>query len=122
VSEVYGVYELRKGTQFIALEIRPDGSFEEKIVYSPQKLEKREGKWFWRADAVNIEALWIPRAFAPDYILSADANSAGGRKYTEPGNWFLHVEKQFGTITLIVFPDDDINFKMIRRIDQQGHR
>ena len=115
-SAVYGVYELWSGAQHINLEIRPDGKFKERIVYSSEKVEEREGKWFWRADSLNAEKLWIPKAFAPDYILKADANSGGGDKYTEPGNWSLHVEKQFGTTTLIVFPDADINFRMIKHI------
>jgi hypothetical protein len=53
----------------------------------------------------------IFRAPVPDYILRADENNKGQPKYTEPGSWTVTPTYEWGTVTLDLFPDDDISFK-----------
>lgn len=63
---------------------------------------------------LNFDELWIPKSFAPDYILQADAGSGPDRpKYTEPGHWVLSAESHWGTVTLQVF--EDVSFRMVER-------
>jgi hypothetical protein len=63
---------------------------------------------------VSFDGLWIPKSFAPDYIEQADAQSSSSQpKYTDPGTWAVSAEHHWGTITLAVFPDADIDFKMV---------
>jgi hypothetical protein len=114
-SDVLGKYELKVGTSEIALEILPDKSFSEKIVWKNGNSINRSGKWSWANNGISLDQLWIPSEFAPDYILQADASAStnGQPKYTEPGHWFIGPEKHWGTITLSVFPDADIDFKMV---------
>ena len=114
-SDVLGGYELKVGMSKIALEILPDKSFSEKIVWKNGNSINRSGKWSWANNGISFDQLWIPPEFAPDYILQADASvSASGQpKYTEPGHWLIRPERHWGTVTLSVFPDADIDFKMV---------
>jgi hypothetical protein len=116
-SDVLGEYELRVGTGKIDLTISPDKKFSEKIIWPTGKAEKRSGNWSWARDGVSFDQLWIPPEFAPEYILQAEASASANRqpKYTEPGHWYIRAEKHWGTVTLAVFPDADIDFKMVSR-------
>ena len=73
-SDVMGEYELRVGNGKIALQVSPDRSFSETIYWPTGKVERRSGKWLWNKDTINFDQLWIPPAFAPDYILQTDAS------------------------------------------------
>lgn len=113
-SDVVGLYELHVGQNQISLEVSPDETFTETIRWESGKVEKRTGQWHWKNGAMSFNKLWIPPAFAPDYILSADAQSGPNQpKYTEPIVWGVTPESHWGTITLSVYPDSDINFRMV---------
>jgi hypothetical protein len=110
-----GVYELDAGNQTITLEILPNETFKETILFASGRIEILEGKWDWRPGRIGFDRLWIPASFAPDYILRADSESrADFPKYTAPGYFSTSAEKHWGTITLEIF--DDVSFKMIRHI------
>jgi hypothetical protein len=81
------------------------------------KIESCPGKWIWSQNGISFDQLWIPPAFAPDYILQADASAPANKqpKYTEPGHWYMRPERHWGTVTIPIFPDADVNFKMIMR-------
>jgi hypothetical protein len=112
--DVVGFYELRAGHDLINLEIAPDEHFTETIRWASGKVEKRTGTWHWNNGFLGFDELWIPKSFAPDYILQADAESGPDRpKYTEPGHWTLPAESHWGTITMPIFPDADINFRKV---------
>jgi hypothetical protein len=66
---VTGYYELGDGPQKISLEIRPDGTYLEIVVLRGAVADHRSGKWRWSPGFVDFDSLWIPREFAPDYIL-----------------------------------------------------
>jgi hypothetical protein len=109
--DVIGHYELGSGGQEISLEIRPNGTYEEIITTAHVVVDRRAGKWQWATGRVDFSSLWIPRTFAPDYIIQADATSGPEEfKYTEPGHWSLGAEKHFGQVILVVFPKADVNF------------
>lgn len=113
-SEIVGVYELQVGRDRISLMVSPDQSFTETIQWASGKAEKRTGKWYWNRGSVSFDSLWIPKSFAPDYIEQADAESSSSQpKYTDPGTWAVSAEHHWGTITLTIFPDADIYFKMV---------
>jgi hypothetical protein len=60
---------------------------------------------------LGLYGLWIPRSFAPDYILKADSEAkVSTQKYTEPGYWAIRPENHWGRIVLSIFPDANINF------------
>ena len=118
-SDVLGEYELKSGNGRIVLKVSPDKSFSETIFWSNGKVENRSGKWLWAENGISFDQLWIPAEFAPDYILQADASANKQPKYTEPGHWSMRAEKHWGTVTLPIFPDADVNFKMVRRFSQQ---
>jgi hypothetical protein len=112
--EVIGLYELKVGQNQIDLDVSADESFTETIKWASGKVEKRIGRWYWNRGSIAFDSLWIPKPFAPDYINQADAQSGPKQpKYTEPGNWAVSAEKHWGTMTLTVFPDADINFRMV---------
>jgi hypothetical protein len=114
-ASVVGVYELHAGRQKITLELRPNGVFSELIESGPGVVEKRTGKWNWSAGRLGMEDLWIPKAFAPDYILRADSEAGAGQpRYTEPGYWSVSTESHWGTIVLEIFPDGDVSFRKVR--------
>ncbi len=119
-SDLVGEYELRVGNGRISLKVLPDKSFSETIFWSNGKVESRSGKWLWNQHGIGFERLWIPPEFAPDYILQADVSAKENKqpKYTEPGYWFMRAEKHWGIITLPIFPDADVNFKMVKRFRQ----
>ena len=119
-SDVPGDYELKAGNGKIELKISPDRTFSETIFWPNGKIEKRSGKWLWSEAGIGIEQLWIPREFAPDYILDADASAKENHqpKYTEPGYWAMRPEKHWRTVILPIFPDADMNFRMVRRFRQ----
>jgi hypothetical protein len=121
-SDVLGEYELRTENGKIVLQVSPDKSFSETIYWPNGKVERRSGKWLWNQNGISFDQLWIPSEFAPDYILQADASAKANKqpKYTEPGHWSGRAEKHWGTVTLPIFPDADVNFKMIRRFRQRG--
>jgi hypothetical protein len=112
--EVVGVYELNAGHNRISLDVSQDGGFTETILWASGKAEKRTGKWYWNRGSVSFDGLWIPKAFAPDYIAQADAQAGTNQpKYSEPGTWAVSAERHWGTVKLAVFPDDDTYFKMV---------
>ena len=116
-SDVIGVYELNAERQKITLQVFPDQSFTESIQFSSGQVERRAGKWHWTSGSVGFEGLWIPKSFAPEYILRADSRAdARQPRYTEPGYWSVSAENHWGTVVLAVFPDADINFKMVKRL------
>lgn len=114
-SDVLGEYELKVGTSEIVLKMSPDRSFSEKIVLPSGKVVNHSGKWSWAQDGLSLDQLWIPSEFAPGYILQADASAAANNqpKYTEPGHWYIKPERHWGTVILPIFPDADIQFKMV---------
>ena len=118
-SDVLGEYELKAGNGKIALKVSPDGSFSETILWPTGRVESRSGQWLWNKNRLSFDQLWIPSVFAPDYILRADASADKQPKYTESGHWAIQPEKHWGTVTLPIFPDADLSFKMVRRFRQQ---
>jgi hypothetical protein len=120
-SDVSGECELKGGNGKITLKVFPDKSFSEMIYWPNGKVDNRSGEWIWAENGISFDQLWIPSEFAPDYILQADASTKANKqpKYTEPGHWSMRAEKHWGTVTLPIFPDADINFKMVRRFREQ---
>jgi hypothetical protein len=116
-ADVLGRYELKVGRGKIDLNISSDKSFSERIIWPTGKVENLSGKWFWAQDGVSFDQLWIPSEFAPEFILQADVSATANNqpKYTDPGHWYIRAEKHWGTVTLPVFPDADIDFKMVSR-------
>src|SRR6266496_689715 len=113
-SDVLGEYELRAANGKIVLTVLPDRSFSEMIVWPTGKVENRSGKWLWTENGISFDQLWIPSEFAPEFILQADAEAKANKqpKYTEPGHWSMRAEKHWRTVTLPIFPDADVSFKM----------
>jgi hypothetical protein len=118
-SDVLGEYELKVGNGKIALKVSPDRSFSETIFWPTGRVESRSGQWLWNKNRVSFDQLWIPSVFAPDYILRADESANKQPKYTVSGHWAIQPEKHWGTVVLPIFPDADVNFKMIRQFHQQ---
>lgn len=117
--EVTGTYELNVDRQRITLEILTNETFVETIHLANGGTERRVGKWRWASERINFDGLWIPESFAPDYIRQADSRSDRGQpRYTDPGNWSVSAESHWGTVVLPVFPDADIDFRMIRHQTQ----
>lgn len=115
-AEVIGVYELNADHGRISLEVGRDDRFGETIVFASGLVERRAGQWHWNAGRLSFDGLWIPKSFAPDYILRADAeNNTRQPKYTQQGHWVLTAEKHWGKVILPVFPDADISFRMVQR-------
>jgi len=61
--------------------------------------------------AIDFDSLWIPKEFAPDYILQADSENSDQPRYTDPGHWVLAPEYHFGSVVLEIFPDADVSFR-----------
>jgi hypothetical protein len=115
-ASVLGAYDLRgiKAGR-ITLTLRGDGTYSEVIRWPSQREDRENGNWTLSGGDVNLSGLWIPREFAPDYIVEADERSSAPRmpKFTEPGNWSLSAEMRWGVVFLTVFPDADIEFKKV---------
>jgi hypothetical protein len=112
-ADLIGTYQLASSHQRIVLELSSDGNFTETISYRKGDVTKHDGRWdFMPANyEVTFDSLWIPKEFAPDYILRADEYSNSQPKYTEPGSWTVTPTYEWGTLALDVFPDDDISFR-----------
>lgn len=115
-SDVLKEYELKARKGKIELKVLPNRSFSETIFWPAGKVESRSGHWLWNKDILNFDQLWIPSAFAPEYILQADESAGKQPKYTDPGHWAIRPEKHWGTVTLPIFPDADVSFQMVRRL------
>src|SRR6202035_5071519 len=103
-SDAIGHYELNVERDGIALDVSTDSTFTETIRWASGKVEKRAGKWIWGKGRIGFEGLWIPKSFAPDYIIQADSEGDGNQpKYIEPGYWSMSLENHWGTITIPVF-------------------
>lgn len=114
-ADVLGRYELRGSKAGrITLSLRGDGTYSEDISWPSNREDHRSGIWTLSGSDVNLSELWIPREFAPDYIIKADEQTAPMPKYTKPGHWSLSGEKRWGVVFLTVFPDADIEFKKIQ--------
>jgi hypothetical protein len=119
-SDVLGEYELKVEANKIALKVSPDKSFSEEIAWQGGKVQSHFGKWMWAKEGIDFDQLWIPPEFAPQYILQADSRASENKqpKYTEPGHWFIRPEWHWGRVILPIFPDADIEFKMVSRVSQ----
>jgi len=114
-SDVTGTYELKVDANKISLDVLQDGRYEETITWANGHVEKRAGQWTWWPGHIGFDDLWIPKDFAPDSIRRADESSSSNRpKFTEPIAWSMSAENHWGTVILPVFPDEDVNFRMIR--------
>ncbi len=114
-SDLVGTYELSLEHQKIRLELAANGSFTEIIRFESGKEEHQAGRWDWSNERLGLYGLWIPRSFAPDYILKADSMAkVSTQKYAEPGYWAIRPEKHWGRIVLSIFPDADINFERVK--------
>ena len=113
-SDVVGNYRLETKGGEITLRLLEDGHFSETILWASGKHDTRAGNWYWSQKVLNFDQLWIPREFAPSYILESDALATDQPKYTEPGHWTVSPERHWGTIILSIFPDDDVNFRMTK--------
>lgn len=112
-SDIIGTYTLAGGHGKIDLIISSDGNFQETIHWGRDRSDVRTGRWYWNRGAVALDGLWIPKAFAPEDVVKADARSEADRpKFTDPGNWAVSAEKHWGTVTLSIFPDEDVEFRM----------
>jgi hypothetical protein len=115
--DVVGTYALKGRTSDqIILWLSPDGEFKEQILVSGN-VSSVDGRWSVRDGNIDFDRLWIPQAFAPQYILDADkqAVASGQPKYTERGHWNVPVEKWWGRMKIEIFPDDDVQFVMVSR-------
>ena len=115
-ADVLGKYEL-KGTDAgrITLSLRGDGTYSESVISPSNREDHRSGTWTLSGGSVNLSELWIPKEFAPDYIIKADERkSLPMPKYREPGYWSLSAEKRWGVVFLTAFPDADIEFKRVQ--------
>ena len=114
-ESVIGKYTLDRDNQRIVLDVDANGTFVETIALKSGGVLKQKGTWnFASANSrISFDSLWIPKEFAPDYILRADETSAGQAKYTEPGHWILSAERRWGKVVMDVFPDDEIAFRKI---------
>lgn len=114
-ADVIGRYELDSKNGKIVLDLHPNGNFEETVVIDSAVADRRSGTWKLIGHSVDLDQLWIPREFAPKYIIGADAASAPENpKYTAPGHWALGAEKHLGRVVLAVFPDADVNFEKVK--------
>jgi hypothetical protein len=77
------------------------------------QVDKRTGRWDWGAGRLSFDELSIPKSFAPNYLRPTE--SSGSPKYTEPGHWSISPENHWGTVVLPIFPNEDVNFKMVKR-------
>jgi hypothetical protein len=111
-NDVIGTYVLEgQGGNQITLTLSSDGVFSEKILASGNP-KSAVGTWGIRDGNLDFDRLWIPRAFAPQYIIDADERSGERQpKYTEPGHWDLPVGKYWGRMKIEVF--DDVEFVMV---------
>ncbi|MCA2964782.1 MAG: hypothetical protein INH40_12825 [Acidobacteriaceae bacterium] len=116
-EKLVGTYHLQHPQAgMIELILLSDGSFAETIRPVNGQLVRREGRWLppdEKNRALGLEGLWIPREFAPDYILMADEMNKGGVQYTAPGYWVGKPEQRLGKVTIPVFPDADIKFERV---------
>jgi hypothetical protein len=107
----------------ITLQLLPAGTFVETVLLSSGHVEKQTGTWLWASEGVNLNPLWIPEAFAPDYIRKADANaSATGRpKYTMPGHWSVTPERNWEQwFFRFSRPLTSVSQELDRSLDAQG--
>ena len=110
-GKVVGTYELATEHGKIVLDIRRDHTFVETITFRNRPREERSGKWKWTT-GLDLDSLWIPSQFCPDYIVQADARSgSNGTRYSSPGHWTVGPEWQFGHVTLPIFPDSNVAFR-----------
>jgi hypothetical protein len=113
-ADVIGQYGLSAGGGRISLTLSSDGTFIENVLWASGKVESLTGTWKWSNGDLAFDNLWIPRAFAPDYIIQADSRqTSDGPKYTEPGHWSVSAERHWGKVTIAVFPGADVEFKIV---------
>lgn len=111
---LFGTYELNGDHRQILLDMAANGTFTETITFKSGAVQKQKGTWKFASATSNLsfDGLWIPKEFAPDYILRADETNNDQPKYTEPGNWTLTPERHWGRVVIDVF--DDVAFKKVR--------
>jgi hypothetical protein len=113
---VVGEYALDRDGNRIVLDVIAGGTFMETITLKSGEVVKQTGTWTFAKPNSNLsfDSLWIPREFAPDYIVRVDDNSTGQPKYTHSGHWILTPQWRWGRVVMDVFPDDDVAFKKVR--------
>jgi hypothetical protein len=115
-TELIGRYQLGSVNQGIVLDVRADHTFAETITIGGARLPQHAGTWSLAGSSAGFDSLWIPEAFAPDYIIHADTTAAQGQpRVTKPGYWIISPERYLGRTSLAIFPDDDASFRMIVR-------
>lgn len=113
--KVIGTYELATEQGKITLDIRRDHTFTEKITWRDLTQQVRSGKWKWTT-GLDLDSLWIPPQFCPDYIVQSDARSGlEAPRYSSPGHWTIGPEWRLGHVILPIFPDSDVEFRLTKQ-------
>jgi hypothetical protein len=106
-ADIVGTYSLQVGNQMILLRMYPDNSYEEKIIFSPSKVEAIRGKWAWKQGDLTFDSFWVPIEFAPASIAEADRRAQpGSPRSTDPGGMQTFLTRRAGKLAISLFGDD----------------
>jgi hypothetical protein len=114
-SSVVGTYELAGDGQKIMLRLNDNGTFTESISFRNGTHDERKGTWRWRDHTAIFDNVWVPPSFAPSSVAEEDARRGRGEPtFTDPGNWSISPEYQWGRVVFKFFPDESMTFKKVK--------
>jgi len=105
-QKVIGTYELKVNSTNLTLDIFSNHTFIETVRESGLETKRVSGHWAWTG-ALAIDSLYIPRSIVPQELSKLST-------YSESDHSVFWPEWHFGTVILPIFPDENINFRMIR--------
>ena len=110
-GELVGSYRHAGNSGTIQLDLRDDKSFTETIIFDDGRRVVRRGTWIpptLESPTIAIDGFWMPMEFSPDYINETSRRYPDQPKFTDPGLWVVHPERNLGTIELSIYPDSNI--------------
>lgn len=108
---VVGTYEMGEHDEMV-LRLNADGTFAESITFTNGTRAERNGKWRLKDGTLFFDNLWIPPTFPPIAATQGNENKSGGASNsTDPGNFVVSPDYEWGRIVLNVFGDDEVMFR-----------
>jgi hypothetical protein len=111
-DDIHGIYQLHVKGATVSLNVKPDHTYTE-VARSGNRVLEVSGKWRYAVICIDFDQLVIPTGLVPRDDSSKLSDPAWPFEPAE--HWCMPGEKRLGQVVLVVNPNRDSKFEMVRR-------